>query len=55
MALFFFSHECNDICKSLGLTEFDLSPNEMTVRSNRAKMQVGYYTVKIYEQGHKIA
>lgn len=27
-ALFFSSHICNDVCKSLGLTQFDLAPSE---------------------------
>lgn len=29
MALFFYSHQCNDICKLMKLTEFDLSKNEI--------------------------
>ncbi|CEF70239.1 Eukaryotic elongation factor 2 kinase [Strongyloides ratti] len=32
MALFFYSHQCNDICKFMKLTEFDLSKNEITSR-----------------------
>lgn len=52
MALFFYSHECNDICRSLGLTEFDLSPNEIILRSNRAKMQalVAHTVARGYEE-----
>lgn len=28
-ALFFYSHICNDVCKSLGLTQFDLAASEL--------------------------
>uniref|UniRef100_A0A0K0FVJ4 Eukaryotic elongation factor 2 kinase (inferred by orthology to a human protein) n=1 Tax=Strongyloides venezuelensis TaxID=75913 RepID=A0A0K0FVJ4_STRVS len=35
MALFFYSHQCNDICRSMKLTEFDLSRNEIENRTNK--------------------
>ncbi|XP_041435179.1 eukaryotic elongation factor 2 kinase-like isoform X1 [Xenopus laevis] len=38
MALFFHSHACNRICKSMGLTPFDISPREKSVLDNCAKM-----------------
>lgn len=35
MALFFHSHECNDICTSMGLTPFDLAVSELAERRKR--------------------
>uniref|UniRef100_A0A0N5CDQ5 Eukaryotic elongation factor 2 kinase n=1 Tax=Strongyloides papillosus TaxID=174720 RepID=A0A0N5CDQ5_STREA len=33
MALFLYSHQCNEICSLMKLTEFDMSPNEIKERT----------------------
>uniref|UniRef100_A0A8C5R064 Eukaryotic elongation factor 2 kinase n=1 Tax=Leptobrachium leishanense TaxID=445787 RepID=A0A8C5R064_9ANUR len=45
MALFFHSHACNPICKSMGLMPFDLSSGENAVLDNCAKMLQSAQTV----------
>uniref|UniRef100_A0A0N4ZXS7 Eukaryotic elongation factor 2 kinase n=1 Tax=Parastrongyloides trichosuri TaxID=131310 RepID=A0A0N4ZXS7_PARTI len=40
MALFLYSHQCNEICSLMKLTEFDMSPNEIHERTNNGNLFV---------------
>lgn len=43
MALFFHSHACNQICESMGLTPFNLSPREQDTVNQNTKLLVGVW------------
>ncbi|XP_007498303.1 eukaryotic elongation factor 2 kinase isoform X2 [Monodelphis domestica] len=50
MALFFHSHACNRICKSMGLTPFDLSPKEKDAVNQTIKLQSAQTLVRGTEE-----
>ncbi|XP_036081571.1 eukaryotic elongation factor 2 kinase isoform X2 [Rousettus aegyptiacus] len=50
MALFFYSHACNRICRSMGLTPFDLSPGEQDAVNQNAKLLSAKTTLRGTEE-----
>ncbi|XP_067943994.1 eukaryotic elongation factor 2 kinase-like isoform X2 [Watersipora subatra] len=56
MALFFRSHECNEICRGMGLAEFDLSPAERdAIASHHATSPSSVTEVNTRAMGHVVS